>query len=270
MQLLIDIQKKAQEFAAENASTLLTAGGVVGTVGTAILAGRAGYKYAQLIDEVERERLIKLTEDEQGDAERESVKLTKLEKAQVAGIHFVPPIIAGTATIGSIVMANRMSAQKAAALAAAYGLTQNQFEEYKEKVAEKLTGPKKQQVQDELAQERANRTPGSGQFVVVEGGDVLCFDQPTGRYFKSTMEKINRAVNKTNEEIIHGDHAPANFFYQELGLPDTTWGDAVGWNSDNLVALDISTILSPEDEKTPCLAIDFKTLPSENYLRRDW
>jgi hypothetical protein len=51
-------------------------------------------------------------------------------------------------------------------------------------------------------------------------------------------------------------------------LPPTTWADEVGFNTDNLVALDISTILSPEDEATPCLAIDFKRMPSADYIRR--
>lgn len=265
MQMINDIQEKVKEFAAENSSTLLTAGGVVGTVATAVLAARAGFKAADILRE-EQERVVAA----HNEGETPQTDLTFSRKVIAVGPEFIPPVITGVATIGSIVMANRMSAQKAAALAAAYGLSQKQFEEYREKISEKLTGPKQQQVQDELAQERANQAPGSGQFIVVEGGDVLCFDQPTGRYFKSTMEKINRAVNRTNEEIIHGDHISANFFYSELGLPDTTWGDVVGWNSDNLVVLDISTILSPEDEKTPCLAIDFKSLPSENYQRRDY
>jgi hypothetical protein len=269
MSVITDVQRKVQEFASENASTLLTGGAVVGTVATAVLAGRAGVKAAEILREKNDEKKAEVQENEQaGIVDVPKDMLTKTEKLMLAGPQFIPPIIAGSATITAIIFSNRMSAQKAAALAAAYGLSQKQFEEYKAKVAEKLTGPKQQQIQDELAQERANRTPGSGQIVIVEGGDVLCFDQPTGRYFKSTMEKINRAVNRTNEEIINGEYASANFFYEELGLPPTTWADEVGFNTDNLVALDISTILSPEDEATPCLAIDFKRMPSADYIRR--
>jgi hypothetical protein len=264
MQMLNDIQTKVQDFASENASTLLTAGGVVGTVATAVLAGRAGFKAANIISAENLDRSIKAGDDP--DVEPVSGK----EKFLMTAPHFIPPVITGGATVTAIIFANRMSAQKAAALAAAYGLSQKQFEEYREKVAEKLTGPKNQAIKDELAQERANRTPGASQIVIVEGGDVLCFDQPTGRYFKSTMEKINRAVNRTNEEIIHCDHATANFFYEQLGLPTTTWGDAVGWTSNHLVELDISTILSPEDDSTPCLAIDFKRLPSEGALSKEY
>jgi hypothetical protein len=261
------MSRKAQEFASENASTLLTAGGVVGTVATAVLAGRAGYKYKEIVDAEVNDRLAAIPEEEQGETERERVKLSKTEKVVATWPHFVPPVITGVATISAVIFANRMSAQKAAALAAAYGLTQNQFEEYKTKVAEKLTGAKQDQVKEELARERAERSQGAGQIVIVEGGDVLCFDEPTGRYFKSSMEKIKQAVNQANEECIHHDHVSANFFYEEIGLPPTTWGDEVGFNTDNLVELDIKTILSPEDNRTPCLSIDFKRMPTADYMK---
>lgn len=261
MQLFNDVQKRVQDFASENATTLLTAGGVVGVVATGVLAGRAGIKAQDLIQERE------LEETHKGGFDRIQ-EIPRSEKIKIAIPQFIPPVITGSATIGAIILSHRMSGQKAAALAAAYGLSRQQFEEYREKVAQKLTGPKKEQVDAELAQERANRASGAGQIVIVEGGDVLCFDEPTGRYFKSTMEKIQRAVNRTNEEIINGEYASANFFYEELGLPNTTWGEEVGFNQDNLVALDVSTILSPEDESTPCLAINFKKMPTEHYIRR--
>jgi predicted ribosome-associated RNA-binding protein Tma20 len=112
-------------------------------------------------------------------------------------------------------------------LAAAYGLSQKQLEEYKDKVAEKLGIKKQQDIQDSLAQDRVNNTPGSTQILVVEG-EVLCFDQPTGRYFRSTMEGINRAVNATNAEITRHGYADANFFPRHgrpksVGIPRPSW-----------------------------------------------
>jgi hypothetical protein len=164
-------------------------------------------------------------------------------------------------------MANRMSAQKAAALAAAYGLAERNLSEYKDKVSEKLTGPKKQQIDDEIAQERVNRAPGHDTIVIADG-EILCFDEPTGRYFRSTMDKIKNAVNTTNAEILHHDFANATFFYEELDLPGTTWTDEVGWNSDQLLDLKFSTVLTPDDK--PCIAIDFKVLPKPDYVPKHY
>lgn len=258
MQIIHDAQQRVQEFVSENSSTLLTAGGVVGTVGTAVLSGRAGFKAAQIIEEEKRA----VRETEGPDFEPE---FNKFDMIKLTAIQFVPPTITVGATVASIIMANRMSSARAAALAAAYGLSQKQFEEYKAKVTEKLTGPKKQQINDELAQERVNRA-GPSQIVIFDGNDVLCFDEPTGRYFKSSMEKINSAVNATNQEIISHGHARASHFYDELELPSTTWSNDVGWNLDNMVELDIST--TQADDGRPCLSINFARFPIEDYHRQ--
>lgn len=249
MQLFTDVKHKVVSLISENATTLLTAGGVVGTVATAVLTGRAGFKAAQIIEREERERF--------------DDPLTTPDKVKLVWPHFLPPVLTGTTTVASIIMANRMSAQKAAALAAAYGLAERNLSEYKDKIAEKLTGPKAQAIDDELAQDRVNKTDGYQNIIIVEG-EVLCFDEPTSRYFRSTMENIKKAVNATNAEILHHDHASASFFYEELDMPATSWTDEMGWNTDQLLDLKYSTVLSPDGR--PCIAIDFKVGPKSNYI----
>jgi Family of unknown function (DUF6353) len=261
VQFLNEAKQKAFEFANANSAALLTAGGVVGTVATAILAGRAGFKAQEILLMKESEKMIKsMPEAESID---EPIGLTKLEKLVIVGPYFIPPVITGGATIAAIIMSNRISAQKAAALAAAYGLAERNLSEYKEKVAEKLTGPKQKAIDDELAQEAVSRTDGYGQIVVIEGTQ-LCFDKPTGRYFPSSMENLRSAVNTINAEILKADYVRASVFYEEIGLPATTWSDDVGWNTDHLLDLKYTTVLSPDNR--PCIAIDFVTLPVVDYI----
>lgn len=260
MRFITDVQKRVQHLIQENATTLLTAGGVVGTVATAVLSGRAGFKAAQILD---IHISAKLSEQEYP----AEVEISTFDMVKLVWPHFIPPVLTGTTTVSAIIFSHKMNAQKAAALAAAYGLAEGRLSEYKEKVAEKLTPAKEQKIQDELAQESVAKTPGAGQIVVVEG-EVLCFDRPTGRYFRSTMENINTARNSTNEEIIHHDYASASYFYEELGLPATTWTDEVGWNTDQLVELSISTVIS--EDNRPCIAIDFKTLPKLDYVPKHY
>lgn len=270
MQFLNDIKQNVAGFANANSAALLTAGGVVGTVATAVLAGRAGFKAAEIIEDEKTKRFVELAVENSTPTKDEikaEITLSTKDKIWVVWPQFIPPVIVGTATIASIVMANRVSAQKAAALAAAYGLAERNFGEYKEKVAEKLTGPKQQQVDDEIAQDRVNQTDGYQNIVMVEG-EVLCFDEPTARYFRSTMENIKSAVNATNAEILHHDHASAGFFYEELGLPGTSWTDEVGWNTDQLLDIKYSTVMSPDGR--PCIAIDFKVLPKAEYIPKHY
>lgn len=267
--LFSELQKKVIGLISENASAILTAGGVVGTVATAVLTGRAAVQASSKLQQERTDRgskFLQKTRNESVDISAQSLTevqtLTRWEKVQLTGVYFIPPVFVGGATIASIVMSNRISAQKAAALAAAYGLAEGRLTEYKEKMSQALTPAKEKKLQDELAQERVNRTPGHSSIIVVDG-EVRCFDQPTGRYFRSSMEAINRAVNATNSEIIKHQFADASFFYSELGLEPTTWTNEVGWSHPTLVELDVSAVVTPDDQ--PCLAIDFKVMPTTPF-----
>jgi hypothetical protein len=258
---LQDLQDSAKKLLSDNATVILTAGGVVGTVTTAVLTARASFKAAEILEEERLVRLAAMPPQEQLPSLPEIDTKTKIF---LVWPHFVPPVITGGATIASIIMAHRMSAQKAAAMAALYGLSQRQLEEYKEKVAQTLTGPKNQKLKDEIAEDRVKNNPPSSQIIVVEG-KVLCFDAPTGRYFQSTMEDIKKAVNATNSAILQRDGISASYFYEQLGLPSTTWTDDVGWDSLTQVDLDYSTIMAYNDQ--PCIVIDFRVLPKADWSR---
>jgi len=262
VEFLNDVKQKAAEFVKDNATVLLTAGGVVGTVATAVLTGRAGYKAAEIIREKELEHIHPDGVTDAIDPDNATMGLSPQQKFMLVWPHFAIPVLTGATTVTAIILSHRMSAQKAAALAAAYGLAERNLSEYKEKVAEKLTGPKKEAIKEELAQDQVNRTPGSDKIVFVEG-EVLCFDRPTGRYFNSTMESIKRAVNATNAEVFNHGFASANFFYTELGLDETNWAGEVGFMPDNLLELDYDTILAPGNR--PCIALDFKQMPRTDF-----
>ncbi len=254
-----NVHNVATRYMKENSSAILTAGGVIGTVATAVLSGRAAVKAQDLVYEKE----LRDSTTEGGGLKL----LSKTEKVALVWPQFIPPVIVGTATIGSIVAANYMSARRAAALAAAYGMSQKQLEEYKAKVTEKLTGPKRQAIDDEIAQDRVtNNPPKDKEVIILAGGDVLCYDMLTGRYFRSTVEQVRKAESKINADLVNHQYASLSSFYDEIGLPATNFTDTVGWgihNQDLPLAVQLSTIMTPDDK--PCVAIDFDTQPSFNY-----
>jgi hypothetical protein len=262
-----DVKQKVAEFAGENAAALLTAGGVVGVVGTGVLSGRAGFKLGTKASEIRGEIFQKRYEEDEitvfrhETEEWRGIEVPKKDLVIAAAPELIPPVVTGIVTIAAIIYSNRMSAQKAAALAAAYGLAERNFAEYKAKVSEKLTGPKQDAVKDELAQEAVDRTSGHDQIGVIEG-EVLCFDINAGRYFKSTVEKIRQAANTTNAEVINRGFAPVSFFYDELDLDGAPWADVVGFGPDNMLELDISTTLKGGK---PCVTINFKKAPQTEY-----
>lgn len=256
------MQDAALRFFKDNATTVLTAGGVIGTVTTAALSFRAGAKYNQLVFE---ETLDRIGPEARAGWEADvatTQPLSRADKARIVAPHLIPPVVLGTATVGSIVLSHQISASKAAALAAAYSVSQRNFEDYKAKLEEKLGVQKQEKAKAEMAQERANRTPGAN-AVVIFGDEVLCFDEPTGRYFKGTMEKIRQAQNKCNQTILEVGYADASEFYSLIDLPGTRWSDDVGW--DKPFNVTISTIV--HDDK-PCLSLDFDPLPVLDYNRK--
>jgi hypothetical protein len=266
-QLFTGARDRVQQLVQDNATTILTAGGVVGTVGTALLAGRAGYRAAELImaEEARRLEAVRMTADPTIEVKVEP--LTKMEVAQLVGLQFAPPVLAGSATVASIILANRMSAQKAAALAAAYGLAEKNLNEYKDKVQEKLTGPKATAIRDEIQQDRVNENPPRSREVIIIGsGEVLCYDAWSGRYFKTSVEAIRRAENAVNKEIMQSNEASLRSFYDELELPPVTMDEQMGWNINHPLGVEISTVLTPEEE--PCLAIEFTELPIMDFRIR--
>jgi hypothetical protein len=243
------VQDTAVRFLRENATTVLTAGGVVGTVATGVLAFRAGMKAERIIHDHE---FTVTVEDEH--------HLTHVEKVKLVGVQAIPPVAATGLTIAAIIMANRLSATRAAALAAAYGISQKQLEEYKAKLEEKLGVQKTEKAKAEMAQERVSQHPPQTTFVLM-GEDVLCYDKATDRYFKSTMEKLRRAELATNNEIFKYGSAKAQFFYSEIELEPTTWTQNAGWR--RAIELQIHHALTPDER--PCITIDFDHLPDPNY-----
>lgn len=250
MQIKI-VQDAATRFITENSATVLTAGGVVGTVLTGLVAFRSGMKSERILND----KKFTVTVEEEHE-------LDTLDKVKIIGLHTVAPVALGSLTIAAVIMSHRMSAAKAAALAAAYGVSQKQLDEYKAKMAEKLGVQKTEKAQAERAKEQADKNPNSTQVIII-GDNVLCYDQPTDRYFQGDMEKIRTAENKANTEILQSGYLPASEFYSWLGLEGTTWSDDVGWSQP--FTLEYSHIEAKDGR--PCLAIDFSKLPTSDYVK---
>lgn len=251
--MVSDLAKKAQFLINENSTTILTGAGVAGTVATAVLSGRASFKAALILKDQEEVKHPLNPDD-----------FTLAEKVKVVWPMYIPTVGLGAVTITSIIFSNRISAKEAAALATAYGLSERAFSEYKEKVVEKLGQNKETAVRNEIAQDRINAHPVNTRELILAGaGEVLCYDQLTGRYFMSSVESIKRAENAVNYEIVNHDSASLSKFYDEVGLSPTPYSDSVGWDIDNRCEIQFSTVMSIDDR--PCISVDFARWPKPDY-----
>lgn len=258
---VIQIAKRAERFAIDNSPLLLTVVGVTGAVTTALLTGKATFKAAEIIADAQYMRNVSTTH-----VSGQTEKLSKKEKVNLVWKQYIPPVGVGLVTVAAIVGANQIGTRRAAALAAAYSVSEKAFNEYKEKVVEKLGDHKEQAVRDDVAQDRVNRNPvGDREVIIAGGGKVLCYDHYTDRYFKSSVEEIKKAMNDLNYRINNDGYASLSDFYDLIGLPHTSFSDEVGWNSEKLLDINFSTVMSSEGE--PCISIDFRIEPVRKYFR---
>jgi hypothetical protein len=248
-----DICKKALKLTADNSPTILASIAVTGSVTTAYLAGRASFKASRILAEQD---LAARLNDEDG--------LETREKLELVWKLYVPTVLSGAATIACIIGSNHIGNRRAAAMAVAYTLSEKAYTEYREKVIETYGENKERAIRDKIAQDHVTKDPVSSEIVMVSG-DVLCRDDYSGRYFTSSVEKLNAAKNDTNAQVINDFYASLTDFYYRIGLSRTSVSDEFGWNVDQLLDLSFSTALT--DDSKPCLVVSFKVNPIRGYSR---
>lgn len=246
-------------FVETNDTALLTGVGITGTVTTAYLTGRAGYKSAEIIREQTHDNEINQLED----PINEFVPLTIQDMVRSTWPLYIPAVGVGVVTVSAIFFANRLDAKRAAALTAAYGVSERAFTEYKEKVVEKYGENKEAAIRAEVAQDRVDARPITDKTVIIGSGEVLCLDNWGGRYFESSVQAIEKARNDINQQLFNHSSASLSEFYDMIGLPPTAGSDVVGWNMNTPLEIAVSTALTKEDK--PCLVLDFQVAPVTGY-----
>ena len=202
--------RSSKRFLRKNGSMILTCVGGVGVVATTVMAVKATPKAMQL---------IKAAEEKKGE------KLTRMETIRATGMTYAPSALLGIATIGSIFGANALNKRSQAALMSAYALIDQTFKDYKTHVDEEYGDEANAHIREKIAKDRyVERKTELG------GEAKLFYDFYSGRYFNSTMEKVLAAEFALNRQMILGECAYLNDFYQELGIPLTDIGDEVGWS----------------------------------------
>lgn len=261
---LIQHIHKARFLLEGHSTTILTGVGVGGTVATAILTGRASFKASEILRE---ESIVMGVEDEPSvnvsTLVTKKIELSMPTKIKLTWKYYLPPVATGVTTITCIIVANKISSKKIAALAVAGGISERALQEYKEKVVEKIGVRQSKAVRDEIAQDRVTNNPPNSQVVITGTGQVLCYDMLTGRYFQSSVEDIKRAENKINFILNNHMSASLSEFYEEIGLEPTTYTDSVGWGPNHRFEVSFTTTMSTDNR--PCVAVDFTEPPHMEY-----
>lgn len=250
---LSEITKNIGTTLVKRSPEILVGIGIAGMLTTTVLAVKATPKALTLIEERKEEEQIEA--------------LTPVEAIQTTWKCYLPAAITCAMSITCLVGASSVNLRRNAALATAYTLSETALREYRDKVVETIGEKKEKLVRDSIAKDKIDRNPVSNNEVIItEKGNTLCYDVLSGRYFRSDIEKLKRAENAINHQMLSDGYVSLNDFYYEIGLNDTKIGNDIGWNSDKgLVELNFSSQLA--DDGTPCIVLDFAVEPRYEYYR---
>lgn len=232
---------------------ILTGIGIAGMLATTIMAVQATQKALTLIEDKKEEMQLE--------------KLPVQETIKATWKCYIPAAVTGVMSIACIAGASSVNARRNAAIATAYTLSETALREYKEKVVETIGEKKEKEVQAAVAKGRLERNPvQNNEVVVTERGNTLCYDAISGRYFKSDMEKLKRAENEINRQLLNDGFVSLNDFYYEIGLDNIKLGDELGWDTrHSLLTINFSSQIASDG--TPCLVLDFSVAPVYDYYK---
>ena len=207
---------QSRRFVNRNASTILTCVGGVGVIATSVLAVKATPKALILLEQAREEK----EED-----------LSKLDILRVAGPAYIPAFITGAATLARIFGANALNKRQQASLMSAYALLDNSYKEYKNKTQELYGEEAETRIIEEIAKDKYEETE-----VSTDNDEQLFYDYFSGRYFESTIEKVQNAEYRINRTLTMRDYVYLNEFYELLDIDPIESGYTLGWSTGSCLA----------------------------------
>ena len=255
---------------AKHSPEILTGLGIAGMITTTVLAVRATPKALKRIEEEKDRQSKKLCEEALKNGEGEYAPVDKLKVVDTVKVTwkcYIPAVITGVVSTACLIGASSVHVKRNAVLATAYKLSESALADYREKVIETVGEKKEQAIRDKVAKDCVDKNPASKTDIIVTGnGTTKCLDYSSKRYFYSDIDKIKRAVNEINRQMLHEGYISLNDFYDELGLGTSKIYDRMGWNTDDgLIELHFSSQL--DENGTPCLVIDFEVPPKYDFDR---
>lgn len=236
----------------KNAPTLLLGAGVVGMIGSTVLACRATMKLEERLDRHRADLAVTKSEDYPPEERQKDVALIHARTLGTIARDYAPAIIVGAASIVMLTKSHGILMRRNAALTAAYVAVDEAFRRYRGRVREKYG---EEEDRDLLySHEEVQVLNPKGKLEIVKRADP---DAPSmyARFFDETATawsrdpEVNLAFLRSQQQWVNNllkarGHVFLNEVYDELGLLRSTAGQAVGWvisdDGDNYIDFGIS------------------------------
>lgn len=237
--------------------TILTCLGVVGVIGTAVMAVRETPKAL---------RLIKAKKDE-----LEKDKLTPVELVQTTWQCYIPSALIGVGTITCIMGIQVMDKRNQAALTSAYAMLNESYKQYRQAAKRVYGEDADNRIHAEMAKDAQVASYDWGYQVYnmdmdPESEHLLFYDLASKKYFNTTMAAVLNAQYHVNRNLsVRGD-CSLNEYLSFLGLDGVDHGDDIGWDISYMVEecdaywLDFDNQKTTLEDGLECIVIDTMAL----------
>ena len=249
---------KVLNFTKEHNPEIIVGLGVAGMMTSTVLAVKATPKALDIMEDKKADLGV--------------TYLTRKEIAQATWKLYAPSIGVGLASAACIILGTSKSIKRNTALATVYALSESTLREYQTKAKEMFGEEKAAELDREVAKARVRKrevttiveTEGSEYIHHTGNGDTLVYDTLSGRYFRSSMNSIESAVNSINKSLLNDYIMTLNEFYNELGVPTIGAGSLIGWKSDKEL-LEVSFESDVDQNGNPYLVLSYKNRPIPVY-----
>lgn len=256
---LMKTYKKVELKAIKHSPEILAGVGVVGVVGSLVMACKATTKLSDILDE-SKEQLDKIKEVaadpayeekyNQDDAKKDTT-ITYVQTAMKVTKLYAPSVILCASSLGCLLASNNILKKRNAALSAAYMTVDKSFKEYRKRVADRFGEEVEKEIRYNIKAEEITKVDEDGNEVtetvkVMNGTDDPNSYSDYARFFDESCAawqndaEYNFTFLKAQQQYAN-DLLKArgrlflNEVYRMLGIDETKAGQVVGWvyNPDN-------------------------------------
>lgn len=258
---------------------ILTGVGIVGLVGTAVLASKATLKLDVIVDDLqfnlEQIQNVRATQGDRYDDKAALHDKTVVYTRTVVDISklYAPAVTLGLASIGCILGAHGIMKKRNAALAVAYKATEEAFNKYRERVIEAIGTEQELDVFKGIREEEVTDENGKKTVVRVQEGQASIYrqlwDETRPTWNKDRMYNKQFLLcqqNMANDMLRSRGHLFLNEVHKMLGIEVTQIGQMAGWvmghGGDEFVDFGLDSFESPEalaflEGTEPAIWLDF-------------
>jgi hypothetical protein len=230
----------------KHSPTILFAAGVVGVVGSTVLACRATLKVHEVLNDDNKDR--ELMKDAVSDSGvqystgeyRQDLTISYLRSSGRLAKLYGPSVVLGVASIGALAGAHRIQNNRIAAISAAYTAVDKAFSQYRARVIDEYGEDKDREFRYGVDKyvEQEETTSGVKKKEVkkaagTSGSPYARVFGPGNTNYKATPEFnllfLKMVQNWCNDRLQQNGHLFLNEVFDELGLDRTTAGQRVGW-----------------------------------------